>query len=180
MKPIWCVLISLFFACTAEQKYPTNTCACDKKEEITEVQVERVFYPINLPDTVEEDSSGNIVTVIPAYNVGPARTYYVHGTFIAINPYFLESKPPEAQLFIYYHELAHIKLKHLSSNTENDVDKIDSEIQADNYALNRLRNRENFSKKDFDVVIKSVEADRKADIIGEKRLNNIKRIIEKY
>ena len=78
-------------------------------------------YKINIPlNTPFNDNNGKPIIIEETYDVAKAETSWDEETdtyYISYNPRWLRKKvKPEAQNFVFFHELGHIRLGHLNND----------------------------------------------------------------
>ena len=119
--------------------------------------------------------SGNI-KIEESYAVPKAMTVYRNNQFtIYYNPAWMRHRVhPDAQTFVFYHELGHIQLGHLGEGIYlSKPQKYQTELEADCYAGKKLQELHYNPEQ-----IKNVYEFMETEIRDENRLDNLVRCVE--
>ena len=114
-------------------------------------------YKINIPiNTPFNDNNGKPIIIEETYDVAKAETSWDEETdtyYISYNPGWLRKNvKPEAQNFVFFHELGHIRLGHLNNDFINW-----SQEEADCYSLNYLRKAYHYGEKEYKIIEDFIE-----------------------
>lgn len=80
---------------------------------------------------------------------------YIEGTpFVFYNPQWFSSMPQEMQTFLFQHEVAHFRLKHVRRKpySVSDQEKMLMELQADCHSLIYLKNKLHYTFEQFETI----------------------------
>ena len=127
---------------------------------------------INYPQNQHFDPNGNEIVFIEKdgceHNDNIA---YYSGWKVYYDPVEISKFPKEYQAFIFYHEIAHIRLNHRNLILAGSQ----KELNADCYAVKGLITELEFSDRELGVILKTAEADKK---YSYERFKNLKSCIQ--
>ncbi len=117
-------------------------------------------YGINFPVNISFiDNNGKPIILEETYDVDKAETIWQGETgeyVISYNPNWFKTKlKPEAQYFVFFHELGHIRLGHFKNWNYADLEQIQKE--ADCYSIKLLSNSYGYDDKEYLVIEDFIE-----------------------